>query len=90
MKDAKNAQWISVFEHVLKLLRCSEPNAFGYCGVFGLSEAIRIRQEKTIALVIHSVDPSLFAQLIVGLRSVHRILDVVRLLYRNVKLYIIW
>ena len=58
MKDAKNVQWISVFDYVLKLLRFSEPNAFGYCGVFGLSEAIRIRQEKTIALPIRSVDRS--------------------------------
>ena len=58
MKDAKNVQWISVFEYVLKLLRWSEPNAFGYCGVFGLSEAIRKRQEKTIALPIRSVDCS--------------------------------
>ena len=56
MNDAKNFEWISGFEYVREWLRCSEPNAFGYGGGLGLSEAIRIRQEKTIALAIHSVD----------------------------------
>ena len=56
MNDAKNFEWISGFEYVRKLLRCSEPNAFGYGGALGLLEATRIKQEKTIALVIHSVD----------------------------------
>ena len=32
---------ISGFECVWNLLRCSTPNAFGYCGAFGLSVAVR-------------------------------------------------
>ena len=71
MKDAKNVQWKSVFEYVLNLLRCSEPNAFGYCGTLGLSEAIHKCEKRWVTLS-------------------HRILNVVRLLERNVKLYIIW
>ena len=71
MKDAKNAQWISVFEYVLKLLRWSEPNAFG------MAELL--------------VYPKPFVNVkSVGLRSAHRILDVVGHLDRNVKLNIIW
>ena len=57
MNNAKYVQWISVFEYVRKLLKRRESNAFGYCGAFGIWEAIRIK-----------LSPSLFAQLIVGFR----------------------
>ena len=50
MKDTKNIEWISVFEYVWKLLRCSEPNAFGNVGAFALSETLGKYEKRWVTL----------------------------------------
>ena len=50
MREAKNVEWKSGFQFVWNLLRCSEPNAFGNCGAFGLSEAVRKYEKRWVTL----------------------------------------
>ena len=50
MKDAKNVEGISVFEYVWKLLRCSEPNAFGNFGAFDITETLRKTEKRWVTL----------------------------------------
>ena len=50
MNDAKTIEWISGFEYVREWLRCSEPNAFGYGGAFGVSEAVRKCEKRWVTL----------------------------------------
>ena len=46
----ENVEWISVFEYVRKLLRCSEPNAFGAFGAFDLSETLGKYEKRWVTL----------------------------------------